>query len=126
MEANLKAQEFRIGNYVNSIGIDYIEGNPFPDRNDITIVKVDIEILQNIQNFNNTTEFGLYEPIPLTEEILLKCGFKKRNDCEGYWLNGILFYKEIMSENQKTKIKYLHQLQNLYWCLVGEELEINL
>jgi hypothetical protein len=23
-------------------------------------------------------------------------------------------------------IKYLHQLQNLYWCLTGEELEINL
>jgi hypothetical protein len=23
-------------------------------------------------------------------------------------------------------VKYLHQLQNLYWCLTGEELEINL
>lgn len=69
-------------------------------------------------------------PIPLTEEILLKCGleyqrpdfikgsFAIRDFDGGYiYLNGLdggLIYE------------YLHQLQNLYFALTGEELEVKL
>lgn len=82
------------------------------------------------------------EPIPLTEEILLKCGFVKSE-------NSLFFHKEtspvqfVISLNTYTiyfkyeglyqpmleipsKLKYLHQLQNLYFALTGQELEIKL
>jgi hypothetical protein len=74
------------------------------------------------------------EPIPITLEILGKCGFdgsnfKRRFNKVGetsltmYFENDKLsiedfdWYKEDM-----PNIKYLHQLQNLYFALTGEEL----
>lgn len=80
-------------------------------------------------------EMSAFEPIPLTEEWLIKFGFNK---------DGILFEKEKnaqfavkkwtvgcfdewiifwgYSRLVKTDIKYVHQLQNLYHALTGEEL----
>lgn len=83
------------------------------------------------------------KPIELTEEILLKCGFIEDdfNLFGGIYLDlGIkcsdghvdYFYKK---ENESVvklrsirdiEIKYLHQLQNLFWCLCEKELQINL
>ena len=79
------------------------------------------------------------EPIPLTEEILLKCGFEKgyimyfiricetrcylRPSYRGGYYYGICPYIEL--RDCKT-IQYLHQLQNLYFALTGKELEIKL
>ena len=76
------------------------------------------------------------EPIELTEEILLKCGFEKREDGD----YNLFKYSEvdivICSDFSSWKcdginfsvnyIKYLHQLQNLYFALTNKELEINL
>lgn len=84
-----------------------------------------------------------FEPIPLTEEILLKCGFESKT---GRWIGktwyiGInprtedyLFKLEQTDEkiedfffqNSFHSVKYVHQLQNLYFCLTGEELTIEL
>ena len=73
-------------------------------------------------------------PIPLSPEILEKAGFEK--DSVGYFNNGIYCMK--FNNNtckwsfgewymgQFCEIKYLHQLQNLYFALTGEELNINL
>lgn len=91
---------------------------------------------------NNITELskgaGDYKPIPLTEEILLKCGFEKINkhkelDSHGYLMdgmeylhtidNGITFTDSVQNE---IEFKYLHQLQNLYFALTNKELEVNL
>ena len=73
------------------------------------------------------------EPIPLTEEWLLKFGFKKTstayymeilNDwtslyfCDGY------FEISVSSHACPIKIDCVHQLQNLFYCLTGEELEV--
>lgn len=77
------------------------------------------------------------EPIPLTEDILLKCGFKKHLDTlyihwskeggmfeistrlpdgsYGLWVNGTI-----------GCFQYLHQLQNLYFALTQQELNIQL
>ena len=72
-------------------------------------------------------------PIPLTEEILLKCGFEK--DRFGNYSLGLfeLLYNDIIGfrfsmEGQwcYEEIKYLHQLQNLFYSLCGKELEIKL
>jgi hypothetical protein len=71
------------------------------------------------------------EPIPLTEEWLLRMGFEKLN--QHYWsLNGFN-YQMIFSNNSldvhKRKyliknVKHVHSLQNLYFALTGQELEI--
>ncbi len=55
----------------------------------------------------------LYKPIPLTEEWLVKF---EQKDLD-------LFILEI-EVNWNIKIKYVHQLQNLYFALTGEELTI--
>jgi hypothetical protein len=87
-----------------------------------------------------------FDPIPLTEEILLKAGFE--NSSFAYFTH--LMPKEITvidltvhftgydlkTLSERTigfddmeypfPCKYLHQLQNLYFALTGEELNIEL
>jgi len=85
------------------------------------------------------------QPIPLTEEILLKCGFNWSNQLESFeykygvesgfkWLakysdinGGYKFWSNIHNCMLTSKeFRYLHQLQNLYYSLTGKELEIEL
>ena len=85
------------------------------------------------------------KPIPLSEEILLKAGFEKKGK-EWYLFpsseiqiivfnddkyNGVMFYTRTIHTDYTpiycTKhINNVHQLQNLYFALTGEELTINL
>lgn len=102
----------------------------------------------------NTDEFGIgvvdwgnIQPIVLSPEILEKCGFTLNHvDQLAIVLNSMDRHLELNAEvngnyffsiNQMGEfgdssnvtlnyIQYLHQLQNLYWCLCGKELEINL
>jgi hypothetical protein len=69
------------------------------------------------------------EPIPLTPEILKKCGFKK-------FESGNFYHPKTMFEltpkfwledsERAVKAEYLHQLQNLYFALTGEELVVKI
>ena len=68
------------------------------------------------------------EPVPLTEERLLKFGFEKDvteyNTC--WFLNHVYIWfvdGEYINELD-LPIKYVHQLQNLYFALKGEELTL--
>lgn len=100
--------------------------------------------VQSVDEFNQIKVFGYYpitpvKPIPLSEEILFKCGFSKGSVwnvgkylCKeinyGFW---ITYKKEkiildFISAASITEIEYLHQLQNLYFALTGKELEIEL
>jgi hypothetical protein len=102
------ANELRIGNWVN-----YCNGKRI----------LDAELF--LQLLKYTTPF---DPIPLTEEWLLKFGFVS-NPYEDRYEKGTIHI-----ECDKTKgatylwvenmphIKYAHQLQNLYFALTGEEL----
>lgn len=68
-------------------------------------------------------------PIPLTPEILEKAGFVY--DSVTYYKNNVhigefksgLFLHSVLNK-VSPKIEYLHQLQNLYFALTGEELII--
>lgn len=68
-------------------------------------------------------------PIPLTPEILEGCGFEKENvwfcnrNIDIKMLDNIyeVYINEIL-----TKVQSLHQLQNLYFALTGEELTVKL
>ena len=68
-------------------------------------------------------------PIPLTEEWLLKFGFEK--SIIGMRLNVFLFSDGVMCipDGQEARelphIKYVHQLQNLFFALTDKELTVN-
>lgn len=74
-------------------------------------------------------------PIPLSHDILEKCGFVKRIDdmildidddtflCKYPDSEDVfLFHDFIIATKYMCRIQYLHQLQNLIFCLTGNEL----
>ena len=75
-----------------------------------------------------------YEPIPLTEEWLIKFGFEF--DEIGYLFKDLSIYSFVDRkekgfmlvvadiEHKETYVKYVHQLQNLFHALTGEDLTI--
>lgn len=70
-------------------------------------------------------ELGM--PIELTEEILLKSGFNIfANHAVQYECIILIYEGKFRYKNSNIDIKYLHQLQNLYFSLTGKELEIEL
>lgn len=87
-------------------------------------------------NINNFIEYVTSnpEPIPLTPEILKKAGFVY----SAAPITGVIHYskgdvKFIVRDGgysfyswHKTSVKFVHQLQNLYFDLTGEELEVKL
>lgn len=85
------------------------------------------------------------QPIPLTPEILDKCGFMEvENDILPYWQwmgedRNVIEWHEDGSiligkagecshgfNTDEHRITSLHQLQNLYYALTGEELNVKL
>lgn len=74
------------------------------------------------------------KPILITEEILLKCSFEiYANMNDEYLKNGLLFFfgKGLICKigeygDLRISIKYLHQLQNVYYFLMGKELIVKL
>lgn len=106
----------------------------------------------NCVNEHGTTNLINYQymnPIPLSPELLEKCGFKRKtNDNERniYWLvcKGrefqfatdfavcpqfpVIFYEinKFGMTYSISEIKYLHELQNLIKCLTQTELEVKL
>lgn len=112
----MKVQELRIGNWVS-----YPMGG-----------NCQIQSGREIDAFDKNTP----SPIPLTPEILEKIGFHKYrywwtrpNNTFNFeeWTNDELgLYLHVNEHKVGQHIKYLHQLQNLYFALTGTELQINL
>jgi hypothetical protein len=87
----------------------------------------------------NGYETHAIKSIPLNEEWLLKFGFKYKRPSAGgqdqwagfgIWGYGdfyLLGYKKGFEYwyGRQYEIKYVHQLQNLYFALTGEELTLN-
>ena len=79
------------------------------------------------ENFNK-----VHKPIPLTDDWLLKFGFKKEDKTPSkehgqYFSIWILDYKYSFAYapfREDCGIKYVHQLENLYFALTGTELEL--
>lgn len=145
--------ELRIGNHVN-FRIDNGENEVFGERGKITGILTGSVYINRIRFLLKDVE-----PIPSTEEILLKCGFvsdgfqdliKKLdihpdiechlkafdndnwNGTEGFSFG--LETKDDEDAKHPTETLfhnyaepwYLHQIQNLYWSLTGQELEVSL
>jgi hypothetical protein len=65
-----------------------------------------------------------FEPIPLTEEWLLKFEFKRFS--KDFSKKGIIIHtrkRGYVLRKSVPDILYVHQLQNLYFALTGQELE---
>lgn len=128
-DVGMVAQELRIGNFViTEYGI----------RKIATVEQLQCSTLVDgcifaLRHFN----YSVVKPIPLTEEILLKCGFK---DEEPYYVLDIhgtqlCYYQYKLDDNRRHRfsmsgiplsINYLHQLQNFYFQLTYEELNVKL
>jgi hypothetical protein len=110
----MKANELRIGNY-------YYGDVLFPSEyNVITandLVELDSDPLDDY-----------YQPLPLTEEWLLKFGFKKikTNNCVYWTLNNVDVWElnGIYANENDLPIQFVNQLQNLYFALTKKELTI--
>jgi hypothetical protein len=126
----IKKTELRIGNY-----IDYERTTHVVTR--LLAHHVSHDWYKSIGEDAYDTSYDSINPIPLTPEILEKCGFKRMSS-DWRW-KGIFFiyYKaneevwecvieESYASKAITTIKYLHQLQNLYFALTNKELIINL
>lgn len=90
---------------------------------------------------HNENEIEDIEPIPLKEDILLKCRFVKQNsmcftlndffisyysdDNNKVYLDRFIYNVLNFSNESEIEIKYLHQLQNLYFALTNQELIFN-
>lgn len=117
----MKATELRIGNWVQ------IAENILDDQ------KPGHEFQWQLMNFYSLEKGycneDCFEPIPLTEEWLLKFGIQK-DYTNKMWLDleieagkycfGYCNYQEEFM--RICKCEYVHQLQNLYFALTGEEL----
>lgn len=110
------AQELRIGNLVYY----HIEDSMDERKKWDEISSIDYDDLRILTEFKDNSE---YNPIPLTEEWLLKFGL---------WKYYGRFYKQpVISIDRDLKVRlprnyaniiYVHQLQNLYFALTGYEL----
>jgi len=87
-----------------------------------------------VRIFENTGSFN-YEPIPLTEEWMLKFGFVKRGIYYHFPMNDIFKLEQYKNKNAYwlrhgaesidcVRINHVHSLQNIFHCLVGEELKL--
>ncbi len=108
----MKANELRIGNIITNT----IDKEVFPCQ------------LGDIENIING--WTSYEPIPLTEEWLNRFGFEKTGNYKHtkrmfsvvLWITEADYFFHWTEGN--TRIQHVHELQNLYFDITGEELEL--
>lgn len=121
----IKSNELRIGNYLCNA--------PWFDM--VVVEEIRKEVIKCNIGFG---EIEKLQPIILTEEWLIKLGFEweesyikldfnPRMKIEFYMANSAEC--DIVQDNKtisfkNNQIKYVHQLQNLFFALTGEELTI--
>ena len=120
----MKANELRIGNYIFEYGISKI---------------ADALLILGMSQIESANKIVIdISPIPLTEEWLLKFSFENYANAHFFKFYRKESIKVSISEERNAIIVrvyesplryydenlYVHQLQNLYFALEGEELQI--
>lgn len=124
----MEIKQLRIGNLILFNG-EYREISSLHNDNTLRLRKGN--------NCEGCYSINNIKPIELTEEILMQCGFlkvryekfshdnfKKLKAFPHPMINGFGIYLEGFCS--LPNVKHLHQLQNIYFSLTGEELQINL
>ncbi len=135
----MEATELRVGNIVQELQFD--EG-VVQFSHQVVVRGHDIELLEVNGYLDDARHFT---GIPLTEELLLRLGFKEGNavHSEGFsidvqetdfYLRHCFHGGYYWGFNLKDKmdcelydvlpLKYVHELQNLYYALTGKELSL--
>jgi hypothetical protein len=128
----MRANELRIGNLVN-----------YSDDNLNCVIKCILEFGLDVETSEEVfyTEYDRFSPIPLTEEWLFRFGFEKDDVFDKIFTylplhdlcmdklsfrksDGFICYDGIKYRTLLKHIQYVHQLQNLYFALTGEELTL--
>ena len=116
----MKATELRIGNYLlpnNECQDSYVE-----------VVEIGVDFI--ICECSGGLLYRNPKPIPLTEEWLVKFGFEKdtyeRRIVDSWFIGGKIHLTVTngLLYNNYLQVNHVHQLQNLYHALTGEELNL--
>lgn len=157
----IQVNELRIGNWVHQFR-ERNERNLFEltnIRRCIQVESIHDGCMNNFDkariniNIEDDEIYGIWEedinPIPITPEILEKCGFEASDEknylrhpsipvmieffYNGDFVSPIMLSRGINSSSEdkyqlcfSQQCRHLHQLQNLYFALTGEELTVNL
>ena len=123
----MKAKELRIGNYAL---------DPSEENDIVQLVAIYPDETMEWDGWNGFTSLKM-EPIPLDRKWLKKFGFKKEKKNSNNYFSGnfefmiqddidsfhyFLHAEETGVKFWITEIQYVHQLQNLYFALTGQEL----
>lgn len=114
----MEARELRIGNWIQD------KWSTIPSK---------VWIIDTTETSTQTKS----KPLPITEQLLLDFGFKRHHDD---YSNEVIFIKNVPNNtefewgvypnelgsgikvNNRVLLRHIHQLQNLYYALTGEEL----
>lgn len=129
----MKSKELRVGNLVTDITYGFIYGSLRIE----SIMSSTLRVFVHTMDHETLIEYKLesIRGIPLTEEWIKAFGFE--NDCITAYLpnyNGVQigFFKDgyipVAFGNLEKQIgeplKYVHQLQNLFFVILGKELTL--
>ena len=117
----INAKELRLGNFI-------YQGND-------VITVTDLQFDGRMYFINCYRDEG-FKPISITEEWLTRGGWKWNEECKSYEhkdhirmslkyvdvSNSYTMYNHVLQALIAKRIWYVHQLQNLYFTLTGEEL----
>ncbi|GEO12268.1 hypothetical protein [Segetibacter aerophilus] len=114
----IQSIDLRIGNWVEITGKGFVQ-------------------IVNGQSIDTLTLSGA-NPIPITHSLLLAFGFIQRGESELYDLKGSNFTYHLGVRRVTifhpgnafwhwlgSHIDHVHQIQNLYYCLIGRDLVLN-
>lgn len=140
----MRLGDLRLGNWVKiDVGVGQVSCLMTVEFENYALGE-DTPILVDVEGYNSprgcTAEE--VEGVPLTEEILLGCGFKERLcdivGCKRYGFDSTIFEGEtimnlynggngyFMQANSFPDIRYVHELQNIFYAMNKEELEVYL
>lgn len=133
----IQENEYRLGNLINPLvgTCEHIGKITSISKNYIGYDLID-DNYEEYLSMSLESILSMVKPIPITEEILLKFGFegglwKNKTQTyysfngiivilkDDYYKNGAIFYRNTLLFEEKIN---LHQLQNLYFALTGQEL----
>lgn len=128
----MRETHFRVGNYVSGR-----DGH----LNRITLVRDGNVLAKTVKELKVRNSMGMSEikPIRMSEEWLNGFGFDKygrirtdeslievMSDSDGMWTVALYGQRrDNLTHAFLVQIEYVHQLQNLYFCLRGKDLQLN-
>ena len=131
----MKPQDLRVGSVIELL----------PEEEIVEATTVDITTYHDLYN-RDSPNAKLYKPVRIKAEPLERLGFKHYKDCgfwelpdmvktiklitaKGYWYPSIVSVPELsfedIAEVPLPCINYIHELQNIYRVVYGEDMNVS-